>query len=169
MNKPKSLVIIISILWISIITSLYRVANYNAEFVFGIVGLTIVTITYKKFQEFSFGILALLMFLSIFNVVTFNYSFGLYLNIFSARLSIQSIILFCFLFFTQLEKFIDLRQSWFNEDKAEIQHHRKNRIKSFKNNFQKLSESELRRKLENERLVEEAITAINELLNERTK
>ncbi|AWA31099.1 hypothetical protein HYN48_13935 [Flavobacterium magnum] len=169
MTKKTSLIIIISILWISIITSICLVKNYNVNFIFGIVGLSIVTITYNKFREFSFGILALLIFLSIFNVVSFSYAFGLYFHIFGGRLNIPSVILFCVLFFTQIEKFVDLRQNWFKEDETEIQYHKEKKTRMFKNNFQNLSEIELRKKLESGQLVEEAKIAINELLLERNE
>jgi len=139
--------------------------NFNVQFIFGIVGLLLVTVTYKKFPEFSFGIFALLLLLSIFNVVTFSYAFGVNFGIFS----IPSILLFAVLFFTQMEKFFELKRNWSGNDDEDLENKLNSKIQIYKNQFQNLSEGELHRKLENDQLVEDAKIAVVELLHEKSQ
>ena len=163
MKKISSDIIIISILWLSIAVSLFLNPNYNPQFIFGIVGLLIVTLTHTKFPEFSFGVFALILFLSIFNVVSFNYAFGLNFGIFS----IPSILLFAILFFTQIDRFYELIRNWGGENEPVLKNEINSKVQIFKKQFQNFSESELRRKFEDDNLVNEAKIAITELLNEK--
>ena len=164
MKKISSDIFIIAILWIGVIWSFYSTSNYNYPFIFGIVGLTIVTLTYKKFHEFSFGILALILFLSIFNVIIFCYAWRLNIGI----LNLFSIILFAILFFTQLEKLLELRKKWSEPDESDLKEQFDNRVKMYKSQFRNLSELELNRKLEDNHLINEAKVAVSELLKEKS-
>jgi predicted membrane protein len=164
MKKISSDIIIITILWISIIFSFCLTPNYNYPFIFGIVGLIIVTFSYKKFPDFSFGIFALILFLSIFDVITFSYALHANIGIFS----LSSILLFAILFFTQLDKFLEIQRKWSEPDETELKAQFNNRVKIYKTQFRNLPESELHRKLENDHLTNEAKIAVSELLKEKS-
>ena len=164
MKKNSSDIVIIIILWISIIWSFYSSSSYNYPFIFGIVGLTIVTLTYKKFPEFSFGILALILFLSIFDVIIFCYALRINIGI----LNLSSILLFTILFFTQLDKFLELRRKWSEPEESDLKDQFNNRVNIYKSQFRNLSELELHRKLEDNQLTNEAKVAVSELLEKKS-
>lgn len=164
MKNIKTEVIIITILWTSIILSFLLKRDYDIFFLFGIVGLTITTLTFKKFYNFSFGLLLILLFFSIFNVITFNYAFGVTFKIklFHITFNILSLIWFSILFFKKFDTIYKLKNEWFtdeNENRSE------NKILFFKKEFKNLSHIELERKLNDGKLVEEAKIAIIELLD----
>jgi len=139
-------------------------SNFDPPFVFGITGLTIVTFAYKRFYDFSFSLLFLILLLSILSVVSFSHSFYVRFMIFN----IPSLLLFSILFFTQSQKIFGLKEKWFSEDEEEIENYKIKKINLFKTQFQNLSESALKRKLEEENLVEEAKVAIFEILNAKS-
>ena len=161
MRKIRTDIYIISTLWISIFVSLWRSFNFDPFFIFGIVGLLIVTVCYRKFNDFSFSFLFFILFLSVFDIISFNHSLRLKFAIFN----VPSSILFLILVFKQNKKIFELKDKWFSEDAEEIENQKLKRINIFKTQFQTLSTLELERKLADGNLVDEAKMAIIELLN----
>ena len=152
--------LIIILLWLNIFASLYFNHSFNAPFIFGIIGLSIVTVTYKKFYSISLAVLLFILLLSIFNVIQFSLAFGFNFGI----ISIPSIILLSLLVFKRMDEILHIKNKWFDEDPSEIENRKSNKVAFFKNQFKDLPVNELERKLANESLNDEAKEAINELL-----
>jgi hypothetical protein len=158
--------IIIILLWISILGSLCLKFSFNAPFILGIVGLSIVTITYKKFYNLSIITLFFILLFSIFNLIQFSSAFGLHLELFGMPISVTSVTLFFLLAFIQRKEISDVKHNWLKEDPSEIENRKSNKIAFFKNQFKDLPIKELERKLAHESLTDEAKQAIAELLKD---
>ena len=165
LNKIKIELIIISLLWISVIFSFYQVNSYDITFIFGIIGLLIVSVTYKKFRDFSFSLLLLFLFFSIFNLINFNYSLKAYIDFFGLQIHVIPFLFFIILLYKKIDKVFQLKYKWLDDDIEEIEKNKNRRIELFKNQFNNLSVEELKRKLDSDILVDEAKIAIQELLN----
>lgn len=164
MKKIKIEVFIISILWITTIISLILGDYINIFFTIGIVGLSLITLSIKKFYSYSSYALMLLLLFSVFKLVQFS-SITLNVGFFGLQLNALSLILLSIL----LYKKRIIVSNWFRkEDSEEEKKDNYNRkVIFFKKEFQILSNLELVNKLENEVLVNEAIQAINIILEER--
>jgi predicted membrane protein len=165
MNKSKTEIIIIFILWLSIISSLYLNYKFDIFFIFGIIGLAIVTITYKKYYEISLSIFVIILILSCFNFIKFSLAFGLNFGI----VSIPNSVLLTVLIYKRRNEILELKEKWFSENEEEIEMQKNRRIEFFKNQFKNLSEAELKRKLSDEKIIEEAKNEAIELLNLKSK
>jgi hypothetical protein len=157
--------IIILLLWLSILLSLYFNYKFDAYFIFGILGLSFATITYKKFNDLSFGILLFTVLFSTINIVKFSVAFGINIGF----LNLPSLIVFIILFFKKRNKIFELNQKWFGTDQNELENRKQNKVEYFKREFKSLSETELDLKLRNLDLVSEAKLAILQLKNEIKK
>jgi predicted membrane protein len=162
MKLLKTEQIIIIVLWLNIVASLYLNYSFNMPFIFGIIGLVIITVTYKKFYSISLAVLLFILLLSIFNVIPFSLAFGFNVGI----ISIPSVILFSVVVFKRKDEILVIKDKWFDEDPSETENRKANKIVFFKNQFKDLSIKELERKLANESLTDEAKEAINELLKD---
>ena len=60
-----------------------------------------------------------------------------------------------------------LKEKWFGEEPEEVEKAKENRIALYKREFKNLSSEELNRKANDEKLVEEARIAANQILKER--
>lgn len=167
MKKSSTELIIIIILWLSVLISLFFNSILKLHFIFGIIALLIVTITFKKFRDLSFGLLFFFLLLSVFNVILFSNVYQITFKFFNLKINITSLLLFVILFYKKIGNVLRLRQEWFAEDDIEIATREANRIKMFKTQFKNLSEDELERKLNSKQIVEDAKKAIHEILNER--
>ncbi|WP_333809898.1 hypothetical protein [Flavobacterium sp.] len=165
MNKSKTEIIIIFILWLSIISSLHLNYKFDIFLIFGIIGLAIVTITYKKYYEISLSIFIIILILSSFNFIKFNLAFGLNFGI----VSIPNSVLLIVLIYKRRNEILDLKEKWFSESEEEIEMQKNRKIEFFKNQFKNLSEAELIRKLSEEKIIEEAKKAAIELINLKSK
>ncbi len=165
MNKSKTEIIIIFILWLSIISSLYLNYKFDIFLIFGIIGLAIVTITYKKYYEISLSIFVIILILSSFNFIKFNLAFGLNFGI----VSIPNSVLLIVLIYKRRNEILDLKGKWFFESEEEIEIKKNRKIEFFKNQFKNLSEDELKSKLSEEKIIEEAKKAAIELINLKSK
>jgi hypothetical protein len=161
MKILKTEFVIFSILWLSIFTSLYFNYKFDVFFIFGIIGLSISTLTYKKYYDISLSVLLLALFFSVFYIVKFSLAFGLNFGL----ISIPSFFMLIILFFKRKNEILDLKEKWFNEETEEIEAQKNRKIEFFKNQFKELSKENLERKLINEQLTIEAQNAITELLN----
>ena len=161
MKKITTEIIIIFILWLSVILSLYLNYKFDIFFIFGIIGLSIVTLTNKKLTEISLTILIVILLFSSFNLIKFSLAFGLNFGV----ISIPNFILLIVLLYRKRNQVLDLKEKWFAEDEEEIENQKIRKIEFFKNQFKNLSEAELNRKLSEEKLTEEAKNAAIELIN----
>ena len=161
MKKITTEIIIIFILWLSVILSLYLNYKFDIFFIFGIIGLSIVTLTIKKLKEISLTILIVILLFSSFNLIKFSLAFGLNFGV----ISIPNFILLLVLLYRKRNQVLDLKEKWFAEDEEEIENQKIRKIEFFKNQFKNLSEAELNRKLSEDKLTEEAKNAAIELLN----
>jgi predicted membrane protein len=162
MKLLKTEQIIMIVLWLNIVASLYLNYSFNMPFIFGIIGLVIITVTYKKFYSISLAVLLFILLLSIFNVIRFSLAFGFNVGI----ISIPSVILFSVVVFKRKDEILVIKDKWFDEDPSETENRKANKIVFFKKQFKDLSIKELERKLANESLTDEAKEAINELLKD---
>lgn len=160
MKKITTEIIIIFILWLSVILSLYLNYKFDIFFTFGIIGLSIVTLTNKKLTEISLTILIVILLFASFNLIKFSLAFGLNFGV----ISIPNFILLIVLLYRKRNQVLDLKEKWFAEDEEEIESGKKRKTEFFKNQFKNLTEKELNRKLSEEKLTEEAKNAIIELL-----
>jgi predicted membrane protein len=160
MKNLKIEIIIICILWLSVISSLYLNYKFDIFFIFGIIGLSIVTLTYKKYYEISLSSLILILLFSTFNLIKFNLAFGLNFGL----ISIPSFILLIILAYKRRNEILDLKEKWFAEDNEEIESGKFRKKEFFKKEFGNLSETELNRKLTEEKLTDEAKNVVIELL-----
>lgn len=165
MNKTKTEIIIIFILWLSIISSLYLNYKFDIFLIFGIIGLAIVTITHKKYFEISLSIFVIILILSSFNFIKFSLAFGLNFGI----VSIPNSVLLIVLIYKRRNEILDLKGKWFFESEEEIEIKKNRKIEFFKNQFKNLSEEELKSKLSEEKIIEEAKKAAIELINLKSK
>jgi hypothetical protein len=163
MKIIKTEIIILSILWLSITSSLYFNYKFDTFFTFGIIGLSIATLTYKKYYDISLSVLILILFFSVFNVVKFSLAFGLNFGL----ISIPPLIMLMILLFMRKNEILDLKERWFDEENEEVETQKYRNIEFFKNQFKELSEENLELKLKNEQLTIEAQIAINELQSSR--
>ncbi|MQP53728.1 MULTISPECIES: hypothetical protein [unclassified Flavobacterium] len=161
MKKITTEIIIIFILWLSVILSLYLNYKFDIFFIFGIIGLSIVTLTNKKLTEISLTILIVILLFSSFNLIKFSLAFSLNFGV----ISIPNFILLLVLLYRKRNQVLDLKEKWFAEDEEEIENQKIRKIEFFKNQFKNLSEAELNRKLSEDKLTEEAKNAAIELLN----
>lgn len=160
MIKLKTEIIIILLLWLSVILSLYLNYKFDIFFIFGIIGLSIVTFTYKKYYENSLAILFLILLFSSFNLIKFSAAF--YVNF--GIISISNFILLIILVYKRRNEILDLKDKWFTETVEEIENGKITRTEFFKREFKNLSETELNRKLNEEALTDEAKNAVIEIL-----
>ena len=144
----------------SVISSLYLNYKFDIFFIFGIIGLSIVTLTYKKYYEISLSSLILISLFSTFNLIKFNLAFGLNFGL----ISIPSFILLIILAYKRRNEILDLKEKWFAEDNEEIESGKFRKKEFFKKEFGNLSETELNRKLTEEKLTDEAKNVVIELL-----
>jgi len=161
MKKLKIEKIIIFILWLSVILSLYLNYKFDIFLIFGIIGLSIITLTYKKYHEISLATLILILFFSTFNLIKFSLAFGLNFGF----ISIPNFILLIILAYKRRNQILDLYEKWFAENVEEIESGKIRKIEYFKKQFKNLSDTELNRKLSEEKLTDEAKNAVIELLN----
>ena len=160
MRKITTEKIMIFILWLSIILSLYLNYKFDIFFIFGIIGLLIVTLTNKKFAEISLASLIVILLFASFNLIKFSLAFGLNFGV----ISIPNFILLIVLLYRKRNQVLDLKEKWFAENDEEIESGKTRKTEFFKNQFKNLTEKELNRKLSEEKLTEEAKNAIIELL-----
>ena len=74
MKKFTTELIIICILWLSIILTLCFNYYFDIFLIIGIIGLTIVTITNKKYVEISLTTLIIILILGTFKLVKFSHT-----------------------------------------------------------------------------------------------
>jgi predicted membrane protein len=160
MKKITAEIIIIFILWLSVMLSLYLNYKFDIFFTFGIIGLSLVTLTNKKLTEISLTILIVILLFASLNLMKFSLAFGLNFGV----ISIPNFILLIVLLYRKRNQVLELKEKWFTENEEEIESGKKRKTEFFKNQFKSLTEKELIRKLSAETLTEEAKNAIIELL-----
>ncbi|WP_026977808.1 hypothetical protein [Flavobacterium tegetincola] len=160
MNKFTIEIVIIFILWSSVILSLYLNYKFDLFFIFGILSLLLVTITTKKYPEFSLASLIVILLCATFNLIKFSLAFGLNLGV----ISITNFILLVVLFYKRRSQILDLKENFFDENEKEIENVNTRKVNFFRRQFKNLSKTELKRKLSEDKLTEEAKQAITELL-----
>jgi hypothetical protein len=160
MRKIKIEIIVVAILWINVIYSIVTNHYVANDFWLGIIGLIIATLCLQKFQKFASYFLMLLLLLSIAQLIAFSSTIYL-IGMFGVGVNILSLILFSILVYKRK----NMINEFLEKDSEEIQENTK--INLFKKEFQKLSDSELENKINNDQLVKDAKDAIIELLNER--
>ena len=163
MKILKTEYIIFLMLWMSILTSLYFNYKFDVFFIIGIIGLSISTLTYKKYYAISLSVLLLILLFSVFNFVKFSLAFGMNFGL----ISIPSFLMFMLLFFTRLNEILDLKVKWFDEEMEDVEAQKYQKTEFFKMQFKELSKENLEKKLKNEPLTVEAQNAITELLNSK--
>jgi hypothetical protein len=164
MRKTTAEITIVSILWLCIFTSIFLKKDFEIRFVFGIVSLLGVTtcLIFKK-NDWALSFLIFVLSLSVFDVVRFSAAFG----VFVGRISVFPFSLLIALLISIRNQILDLKDKWFAVEPQEIENSRINKIALFKREFQSLSSDELIRKANNDKLVDEAKTAIQQILSER--
>ena len=165
-SKPTE-EIITNLLWISVIVSILMKFNIDVYFIFGLVSLLIITATNKKYPDVSFGLLFLSLFFSSFHIISFSTAFGLTIRCILGSVNIISLSLLFVLIYKRLDKILELKENWFSPTAQEEQEHILQKTAIFKKQFQGLPTTELESKLKNLQIVDEAKTAIVELLSER--
>jgi hypothetical protein len=164
MRKAKTEIIILIILWISIVSSVILNPQFRVPFLFGILSATIIstTVLLRK-KEASLGILMFTLILSSFKAVNFSEAFGASVWF----LSLFPFVLLVVLFFLRISELMELKEKWFGVDPTEVGKAQENRIAFYKREFQNLSSEELIRRGKNNKLVDEARIAIDQILNKR--
>ena len=163
MLKIKTEVIIITILWINILSSIFINPSFRVEFIFGIISLIIAsTLLLLKKKDSSIGILFLTLFLSTFNAIKFNEAFGLSFGI----LNLIPLILLIILVYSNRNELINLGDKWFGSEKNEEENKTSSKIAFYKREFQNLPTEELIKKINDDKLVEEARIAIGQIIKE---
>lgn len=164
MRKATIEILITILLWISIIISIIRNPHFGPQFIFGTIAVISVSaaLLLKK-RDLSLGILTFALFLSIFNVVKFSEAFGLSIGF----ISLIPFLLLLILIFSRFAELITLKEKWFGVEPTEVAKAQESRITLYKQKFQTLSSEELMRRRNNDKLVEEAKTAIDQILKER--
>ncbi len=163
MRKTTTEIIIVTILWISIILSIIQDPQFRVQFLFGILSLLIVTATLLlRKKDASLGILTFALILSCFNAVKFSEAFSASIGF----LSLFPFLLLLVLLFSRFGELLDLKEKWFGVELSEVGKEKESKIAIYKREFQNVSSEELIRR-GNEKLVEEARIAIEQLLKER--
>lgn len=164
MRKATTEIVIVIILWVSIIISIVRNPHFGIQFIFGTIAVISVStaLLFRK-KDLSLGILTFVLFLSIFNAVKFNEAFGLSFGF----ISLIPFLLLLILIFSRFSELMNLKEKWFGVEPTEVGKEQENRIALYKREFQNLSSEELIRILNNDKLVEEAKIAIDQILKER--
>jgi hypothetical protein len=164
MRKATTEIIIVIILWISIVSSVIINPQFRAQFIFGILSATIVTTTLLlRKKDASLGILLFSLIISSFNAVNFSEAFGAsvwFLSLFPFALLVA-------LIFSRISELMELKENWFGAEPTEVGKAEESRIAFYKREFQNLSSEELIRKGNNDKLVEEAKIAVDQILKER--
>ena len=164
MRKTTTEIVIVTMLWISIIISIIRNPSFGPQFIFGIISImTVSTALLLEKKDLSLGLLTFTLILSTFNAVKFSEAFSLSMGF----VQLIPLILLIILIFLKLRELMELREKWFGAEPAEVEKAQENKVVFFKREFQNLSSEELIRRGNNDKLVDEARIAIDELLNER--
>ena len=164
MRKTTTETVIVIILWPSIIISIIRNPYFGLQFIFGIISvMTVSTALLFKKKDLSLGILAFTLILSTFNVVKFSEAFSLSMGF----VQLMPLIFLLVLFFSRFGELINLKEKWFGIEPIEVGKAGESRISFYKREFQNLSSEELIRRGNNDKLVNEARIAIDQILNER--
>ena len=99
--------------------SSYHVNYFNYYFdiflIIGIIGLTIVTMTNKKYVEISLTTLIIILILGTFKLVKFSLAFRLNFGI----ISIPDFILLLVLIYKRRNEILDIKEKWFSENDEE--------------------------------------------------
>ncbi|MFC7772389.1 hypothetical protein [Flavobacterium sp. GCM10027622] len=165
MKDIKTEIILIAILWINVISSLCLNLELNIYFIFGIIGLSLATITYRKYYDNSLAILITILLFSTFNLLKFTLIFNLSIGLLKyIEISITDSLYLILLVYKRRNEVIHLKEKWFAPSVEEIEIGKNTRIEFFKREFKNLSEDELNRKLNQEYLTEEARKAVLEVL-----
>jgi hypothetical protein len=159
--------LIVALLSINVVTSLQLNSHFDIFFIFGIVSLLLIGATAKKYPDISFGILFLSLFFSSFHMISFGYAFVFTISCIFGSVNLISLSLLLVLIYKRFDKILDLKEKWFSPTTQEEQEHIIQKTVVFKKQFQDLSTTELENKLKNLQIVDEAKTAIVELLWER--
>ena len=171
----KTEIIILAILWVmSLITFSIALLNnyvlYTSDYV-GMIGLAIVTsIAYFK-PEKSLQSVLILLFLGLFNLLSFAYFFNIVLTIGFSELVTPEIQLISFVFLIILivrkrDEIGQLYRSTFVPSEEEKEKIRQSSQNQFKRKFEQLSDKDIENKLQQD-LVPEAISALNQIKEER--
>jgi hypothetical protein len=164
MRKITTEIVIVILLWIFVISSMIYNPRFGVQFIFGIISLTSVSIALLfGNKDLGLGILTFALILSTFNAIKFSEAF-------EARIGFVMLIpfiLLVILIFSRLRELMNLREKWFGAEPAEVEKAKENRVDFFKREFQNLSSEELIRRGKNDKLVDEARMAVDQILNER--
>jgi hypothetical protein len=115
----------------------------------------------QRFKSF-FGILLIL---GVFNIIQFvPFGFGIYFILFPFEV-LPTFFLLLFIYINK-SQVLDLIQDWFTTSEEEKIKSSNSKYESFKNDFQKLSDSEIENRL-NQNIVSEARKALMEIKEER--
>ena len=143
---------------------IYLNPSFSVEFIFGISSLIIISsaLLFRK-KELSLGMLLFALILSTFNALKFSEAFRLSFGFISLIPLILLIVLISF----KLKELMHLGEKWFGAEPNELEKKHEDRIAFYKREFQNLSSEELIRRGNNDKLIEEARIAIDQLLKER--
>lgn len=161
MRKITTKIVIVIILWTYVISSMIYNPHFGIQFIFGIISLTFVsTALLLGKKDLSLGILTFALILSTFNAVKFSDAFEAHIGF----VSLIPFILLLVLIFSNLSELMNLKEKWLAENDDEIESGKIRKTEFFKREFKNLSQTELNRKLTDEKLTDEAKNAIVELL-----
>ncbi|WP_264565076.1 hypothetical protein [Flavobacterium sp. N3904] len=164
MRKITTEIVIVILLWIFVISSLIYNPQFGVQFIFGIVSLTFASAALLfGHKDLGLGILTFALILSTFNAIKFSEAFEAHIGF----VMLIPLILLIILIFSRLRELINLREKWFGAEPAEVEKAQENRVNFFRREFQNLSSEELVRRGNNDKLVDEARIAIDQILNER--
>ncbi|MGH2665341.1 hypothetical protein [Flavobacterium sp.] len=161
MNRIKVEFVVILFLSIYAISSFFSIQYISLPFAIGIAGLLISVFLVYRFYKYSFYFLSLLLIFAIPNLVTFSQT-KFYAGIGSFGINIIPTLL---LFYLCVKRRKVIAELFTDHDEIEKVESRNRKILMFKNEFKSYSQDEIRRKLQNDDLVDEAKSALNELLD----
>lgn len=162
MRKIKTEIYTIVILWAMMIHSIMTNPYIGPQFIIGIVGLLITTLSFNFFFRFSSYLLLILLVFSIFNLITFS-STTIITRIIDIPINIPYLTLFLILFYKRKNHL----NNWISKGSEEKE--KNNKIDFFKVQFKNLSDEKLEKKLNDEKITNDAKTAITELIKERNE
>jgi predicted membrane protein len=83
MRKLTVELIVIIILWLAILLSYLVSKSYDVPYIVGCIGLVLISVLYQKSHDMSLLLLVVLLFLAVFNIVTFSLAYNVHVWLFN--------------------------------------------------------------------------------------
>lgn len=159
--KNKSFILVLSLLMISLISlvlGFYNQWHFEIRFYIGLFALVFTVLACLRIKGIANYLFGIVLLLGLFDLIHFV-SFSIGINFFQLKINLIPIV-FLLIFYLLNRQNINKKIRNLNEPSDSEEFNRKNnQIEFFKNQFQKFSETEIDKKL-NEDLVPEAIEAL---------